>query len=511
MNVNGKANVTHNGRVTNSAVAIRNNGASLREWISPGNNGARLSPADSSPFERKKNTLAVVAKGVPEDSPPPAPLHIIQSLVSQQPIIRGGPSLSTHTFTASETSAPFEAQLEKTADGYESSVGYQSDSGEAAIDENFHYRYALYLGAWLVSAADRSTNDPLVQWAETPEHERCDVDTLTGELRSPVQQPNTVAGEKATDDDGNDITFKCSLTSYNHMQIAIRYLETKRPEAVQTCNNLNGTTGFGEIEWPKADCVVRPAKESDLSAIAKIASIEAQGLDGCPQIILSQDAVASEMKRLLDFCRNSFRPFIVAESKADVLLNRDQWPAAADKAYAEYIKYKHTQPAEETNIVGFAFVSELKIGFLNMPCPGSRHSGQIRLVVDPKHRQNAHGTALLDKILQSVAAYHRSLIDFDWQDAGQSDVYEYPVSFNRRRYARVYIEVLVEPKEELAGWKRKMLEKFQFKQAARFTKMVKTDHGDKSKWLDVMVWELDTAYEASIVNKAPGAWLKRDD
>jgi hypothetical protein len=36
------------------------------------------------------------------------------------------------------------------------------------------------------------------------------------------------------------------------------------------------------------------------------------------------------------------------------------------------------------------------------------------------------GTALMDKILQSVAAYHRSLIDFDWQDAGQSDaVYEY--------------------------------------------------------------------------------------
>ena len=69
--------------------------------------------------------------------------------------------------------------------------------------------------------------------------------------------------------------------------------------------------------------------------------------------------------------------------------------------------------------------------------------------------------ALPGRTLQSAAAYHRSLIDFDWQDAGQSDGYEYPVSFNRRRYARVYIEMIMEPEEELADWKRKMLEKFQ--------------------------------------------------
>lgn len=508
MNVNG----TPDGRVTSSVVAIRNNGASLREWVSPGNNGVYPSAADSSPFEGKENTLGVVAKGVPENSPLPAPLHIIQSLVSQQPIIRGGPRLSTHTFTASETSAPFEAQLEKEVNGHEPSAGSQYDGDEAAIDENVHNQLALYLGAWLVSAADRSTNDPLIKWAETPEHQCCDVDTQTGELLPPVQQPDTVAREKATGEDGKDITFKqrC-LTSNNHMQMAIRYLETKRPEPVLTYNNLNGTTEFGEVEWPKTDCVIRPAKVSDLAAIAKIASLEAQGLDGCPQVILSQDTTASEMRRIFDSCRNFFRPFIVAEARADVLLNRDQWPPAADKAYSEYIKYKQSRPTEETKILGFAFVSEPRVGFLNAPCPGSRHSGQIRLLVDPKYRQNAYGTALLDKILQSVAAYHRSLIDFDWQDVGQSDaVYEYPVSFNRRRYARVYIEALVEPEGELADWKRKTLEKFQFKQAARFTKMVKTDHGHKSKWLDVVIWELNTGYESSIVNTKPGSWLKRD-
>lgn len=441
-----------------------------------------------------------------QNSPHPAPLHIIHSLVTQEPI-RGHPRLSTHTWSASQMSGSFEAELEKGLDDSQDATSV-CDDDEILVNEQVQKNLENYLSGWLYHAADRSEKDPIAEWVNNSEHQYCDVDTETGELLKRVRQPETIARDKAMDG-VRDITFKQrTLTSKMHMEMALRLLDSKRPEPVLVSNS--NAPDLKEVEWPTADCVVRPAREADLTAIARIANLEAQSPE-CPQIIQSQEITAAEMKRIFESCRNYLRPFVVAESKNvdDVLLDRKQWPAGADKAYLEYVRFKSSQPNKPIEVLGFAFVAESRIGFLNAPCPGSRHSGQVRLAIHPDHRQKGYGSALLDRVLQSISPYYRSLIDFDWQCTDDALIYESPTTYNRRTYARVYIESFSNADEKLADWRARMLEKFDFKQTGLFTKMVKTDRGGDSKWLDVAIWEHDTKYYADITDKAPGTWLKQ--
>lgn len=509
---NGTFNGKSNGRAGHVPETVRNSGVSLRDWLSVGDNHSLRSALDKSPGRGKENAPGVDSKrceqshsnddmsatrpqyrqgaGRAEDSsaennPLPAPLHIIQSCITQKPIIRGHPGLSTHTWSASQMSEPFELRLEN---GLDQDITHDRfDHEESMVSEDVRKDLEMYLGAWLLNATDHTENDPVAEWEKNPKHAQHGVNTDTGELLPPVQQPQTVARVKATDD-GRDITFKQrTLTSKINMDMALRLLETKRPEPALAPNTPHERApDMEELEWPKAECVLRPATEADLAAIADIANLEVKSSD-CPQIIQSQAITALEMKRVLDSCRHHLRPFVVAEPKGDILLNRENWPALAEKAYLEYVNYKNSRPNNTANILGFAFVTEPRIGFLNTPCAGSRHSGQVRLVVHPDRRRHGYGSALLDKVLQSIAPYHRSLIDFDWQCTEDTLVYAKPSIYNQRKYARVYIESFSNSGEKEDAWRVKMLEKFQFKQAGLFTKMVKTDRGKDSKWLDVAI------------------------
>jgi hypothetical protein len=184
------------------------------------------------------------------------------------------------------------------------------------------------------------------------------------------------------------------------------------------------------------------------------------------------------------------RPFIVAVASENDFLDRSKWPKGADKVYEEYVQFKNSQESSGTGtILGFAFVSDARMGLFGEPCHGSRFAGRITVIVHPDHRGKLYGAALLDRILLSVAVYHRSVVDYKWECPSPTLVYEHPVTKNQRKYARLHIEGLFARQDDgREAWVDKMLENFEFKKIGRFGQVARTEKG---AWLDSVMWELE--------------------
>lgn len=446
------------------------------------------------------------------DAPLPAPLHVIQSAMPERPITKTKRKLSTQTWSLSERASTFDAQVnaQSPADGGPDS---SEEDKPIFVDEQVRKQLEAYLGSWLIHAADKPAKDPIAEWSKTPDFQQRDVDTITGELLKPTSQPETNPQPNATDDYGQDMTFKQrTLTANIHINLAREHLEAKKGELAlplgQSLAAAGGLPAVSEQDWPKADCALRPVARADFAEIAAIANLEIQNPNST-QIIESHEVAVQGIERIFQGCERTFRPFIVATTTENELLDRSKWPAGADKAYLEYVKFRQSQPAEPPKILGFAFVAEPRVGFFNAPCPGARHSGHVRVVVHPEHRRNKYGSALLDRILLCLSPYHRSQIDYEWECPDNTHIYEKPATYNRRQYNRIYLETLTGAKEKEPEWRSKMLDKFEFKRVAHFSNMLRTDRGDESEWLGLSVWEVEAMSESTIHKRAPGTWLQR--
>ena len=259
-----------------------------------------------------------------------------------------------------------------------------------------------------------------------------------------------------------------------------------------------------ESQWPRADCMIRPAKEEDLDQIAAIINLEREQ-ERCPQILEPKTVTSLDVKKIYRYCEINLRPFVVALPWEEDFADRSKWPKNSEKAYQEFLKFKQSQARKSAEVVGFAFVTESRVGFLNQPCPGSRFSGLVRLVVHPGHRRNLYGKALLDRILLSIDPFHASLVDHQWTCPNSSHIYERPASSNRRQYLRIYLECYAENKDsnDLKIISH-VVKQFGFEQSAYLTQAVKTDRHYQSKWLDIAMWELCAQSPDEIVDKPPG-------
>lgn len=286
--------------------------------------------------------------------------------------------------------------------------------------------------------------------------------------------------------------------------------DTMQPRTRRHDNsNSKASVALHQVNWPKANCKVVPATEAHFAAIAEIIHLESGAKDRVPQVLDGGKTTVKDIFRIRDKCWLHYRPFVVAiKESAELMTDRARWPEQAHDEFAEYMAWKREQPKEKAVVVGFAYVTETKIGFLNKPNPGARNVGTIRLLVHPSHRGKKYGSALLDRIYQSTAPYHRSLVDHEWSEQNEGNlVYERNVAYNQRQYSQVFIEVHTVSGDREMKWKKAMLEKFDFARIACFEKMLRTDRGEDSQDLSLEVWRMETS--KTMVNTEPRKYLEK--
>ena len=317
----------------------------------------------------------------------------------------------------------------------------------------------------------------------------CDINPITGSFIRPLIHPETYQCPEQLNDP-QMIWRRDNMTSELEIVQEIRRRE-KLAARLSNVLNDSATSPSADYQWPKADCIIRPVQTSDFDEIARLFNVELGALSW-PQIFSSRSFSSSDIESFFTFCAKWKHPFIVATTADDPLLDKSKWPANSTAAYEQYIAYKNqVDPNPQKKILGVAFVSKFKLGFLGTFSPATRHSGILRVVVHPDHRRRTIGSALLDRLLVSTSLFYRNQVDYEWHCDHRNGTYEHPVTRNTRQYARLYLDIWCESSNgpELA-WRARMLAQFGLSQVAYLTGAGKSGHSQGAKWLDLSLWEL---------------------
>ncbi|KAF5657569.1 acyl n-acyltransferase [Fusarium heterosporum] len=383
-------------------------------------------------------------------------------------------------------------------DDYEkSSIGTSDDNFDPSRDPDPREITAAAVQHWEANKENYPVFD-MQQSRGDPGTDDCDINTVTGKLIPPVRYIKLQRDSK----EQAHIRRRMDLTSGGHIARELARRQTLKEEIQrreQEAQYINQAI-IQEETWPNAGCTLRPVATKDFQVIAEIINLEMkQGQDS--QIFISSNKVdPAHIATLYNACLAKHRPFVVAVPSPGQIPNRAGWSKAEEDEYQEFLKFKEARNASQSpNILGFAFIADSRQGFLGGACPGSRFTGQIKLVVHPSHRRKLIGTALLDRILMCASIYHRSLIDYTWDCSEARRTYEYVSAHNQQKYNKLYLETFLIGGEDprMAGISR-LLEKFDFERVAHFKDAVK--HGNQPGiWKDLIVWELETRLTSEIV------------
>ncbi|KAM0562052.1 hypothetical protein ACHAPJ_002496 [Fusarium lateritium] len=447
----------------------------------------------NSPQEKSPSSSSAEMQGAPL----PAPLHVIQAARSSR--------LKQHKLSASTVSLAVSDSLALPSEQDHQQVDEEDPWGQAAeaaverVDPESQQAALAVIHQW---STDKE-NYPIINLTESrdPRIDDCDIDPTTGQLVPPVRyikiQRDTV------DEHCHDRTDPNWRRLHKTSEYAISSEIARREDIKQQIERKVQEDqivpqSLQEEEWPKATCTLRPVEAGDFQGIADIINLEmSQGSNS--QIFLPR-VEPGHIATIYNACLQKRRPFIVAIPGVRELPNRAGWSKDDEEDYQAFLKFKKARgTAHPPGILGFAFVTDSRQGFLGGVCPGSRFSGLIKLVVHPGHRRKLVGSALLDRILMSVAMYHRSLLDYTWDCSEPRGVYEEIAAHNSQRYVKVYIETLFNGERDprISGMTQ-LLDKFEFQQVACFKDAVK--HGNQpGVWKDLVVWEHEARSTSEIV------------
>ncbi|KAH7162287.1 hypothetical protein B0J13DRAFT_633227 [Dactylonectria estremocensis] len=343
-----------------------------------------------------------------------------------------------------------------------------------------------------------------------PLSDQQDIDTSNGTLMAPVDYPETYANQSdGPCRDSRDVNWRqAHMTSelwiVRDTQIRQKVAQRIRAELEEKAREIQ--PDLVEEPWPTANCLLRPVTPKDFAGIADIINKESKQTK-TPQVFESVPVGPLEVQKMYDNCHRNLRPFVVAVAPESKFLDRSTWPEGAeyDEKFMEFVQFQQSRESSSDNrVLGFALVTNSRMGLFGLPCHGSRFTGRITVLVDPDQRRKLYGSALLDRILLSVAVYYRSLVDYKWECADPTRVYEDLPTKNHRQYARVYIESLVETGEDIgSAWISNFMEKFEFRQVARFEKSIRTDNPPQRQWLDSVFWEFEARPVTEIVEETP--------
>ncbi|KND87988.1 hypothetical protein TOPH_07424 [Tolypocladium ophioglossoides CBS 100239] len=483
-----------------------------------------------SPGPAGEYTVPIKGKRDENTEPLPAPLHVIEAATSHGNVSSQKKKRSRDTWSVSDLEDAKIGQKDTSgvALAYDT-VPRMTSMTDSSVDidvqpvpsfpmaDKEHSSQPLsaglddtFIGLWVMNATEPPSTVYLPKDCSLPAFRQCDIDSCTGKLLPPTPYPDTLQSRiEGMCRDYRDIGWRhTNMTS--ELQI-VRELKSRQRLAEHIRVSLHQNqlfrvpveaSVFEEDSFPSAECTLRPATPADFERIAENINLESQKAD-CPQVFESKAVSVADIEGIFQYCETNLRPFIVALPAEEDMLDRSKWPKNSERAYQEYVRFKKTQPSCPPVVVGFAFVGEQRMGFLDAPCPGSRYSGQVRVIVHPEHRQQSYGTALLDRALLSMSSYHSNLIAYEWQCPAPAHIYESPVGYNDRQYARVYVEMYCESKNTADfQWRAEMLAKFNFDEIAHIRQAVKTDRDGKSKWLDLVLWAFEANPTSAIKDTA---------
>ncbi|KAM0456194.1 hypothetical protein ACHAPV_007442 [Trichoderma viride] len=404
------------------------------------------------------------------------------------------------------------------------SEGLSWDISEGASDNGCQNHQARYTTskeanvsqntAWLLQISNPPAVVDLLA-STAMDHHKKDIDPITGEFLPEIIHPDTF---KALGDGPargyTDIAWRqANMTVELQIDREIRSREILANKARLQVEPVQPELKPAPVEppaWPDAGCIVRPARPEDFEVIATIMNLESKAKIN-PQVFEWKEVVAADIQKIYKSCQDNLRPFIVATAAGDPLLDHSKWPKDSTRAYQNYLAFRASQAEVPQELFGFAFVTDARIGVLGTACPGSRHAGQIKVIVHPDHRGNLYGSALLDRVLLCTAPFHRSMVDYEWQCQNSAKVYENISYQNHRKYAWVYMETFcadrADPATQLVT---NFLQKFEFKEVGCLPSAIKTDRYYESQWLDLVLWARETQPRSNIVDSTPGAQPEAD-
>ncbi|KAL6885001.1 hypothetical protein HDV57DRAFT_526703 [Trichoderma longibrachiatum] len=338
-------------------------------------------------------------------------------------------------------------------------------------------------------------------------HYTRDIDTETGHFLPEISYPDTLKTlHEGPSRDQRDIAWRqANMTAALQIDREIRSREWLAVKLKAQIKPQPEPVAIEPAATPRGNCVVRPATPQDFAAIATIINSESR-TKGIPQVMEWKEVTAADVQKIYDSCRENMQPFIVATTARDTLLDLANWPVYSTQAYQEYLAFRSAQAKVPPMIFGFAYMMEARVGMLGSPCPGSRHTGQVKVIVHPDHRGKLYGSALLDRILVCTAPFHRRVLEYGWRCEDSSSVYEENPVFNRRQYAWIYIETFCDGRDDPTLKKASnFLEKFEFQEACYLRCAVKTDRYYESQWLDLVLWAREAQPRSNIADVLPGA------
>ncbi|ETS01385.1 hypothetical protein M419DRAFT_81174 [Trichoderma reesei RUT C-30] len=337
-------------------------------------------------------------------------------------------------------------------------------------------------------------------------HYTRDIDTETGYFLPEITYPDTLKTlHEGPSRDQRDIAWRqANMTAELQINREIRSRELLALKLKSQIKPQLDPVAFKREVTPRANCVVRPATPQDFAAIAAIINMESR-TKGIPQVMEWKEVTGADVQRIFDNCRDNLQPFVVATT-ADPLMDLANWPIDSSDLYEEYLAFRSAQAKVVPKVLGFAYVMEARVGMLGGSCPGSRHTGQVKIIVHPNHRGKLYGSALLDRILVCTAPFHRRVLEYGWRCQDSSGVYEENPVFNRRKYAWIYIERFCDGRDDATLKKAiRFFEKFEFQEACYLRCAVKTDRYYESQWLDLVLWAREAQPRSNIADLLPGA------
>lgn len=367
----------------------------------------------------------------------------------------------------------------------------------STVDSSWHgkslrevHAEPIPIGEWLVGIPGEYSIPNLSLDTFAGVAHRCEINPANGSFITPMLHPDTYQCPEQLDD-AQMAWRRDNMSSELEIVQEIRRREKLALRLNDILSDSVANQAVNEYQWPKADCIVRPVQESDFDEIVGILNAEI-GSTCWPQILCGFPFTSHDMKALFDFCGAKQHPFIVATTADDPLFDKSKWPVNSTAAYNQYVKYKsEVDTNSKKKILGIAFVSTFKVGFLGTFSPATRHSGMLRVVVHPQHRRNNIGSALLDRLLLSTSLFYRNQVDYEWLCIKKNGTYEHPVTRNVRQFARLYVEVWCESSESPEMiWRSKMLSQFGLSQVAYLTGAGKSMQSQGAKWQDLSLWEL---------------------
>ncbi|TFA97678.1 hypothetical protein CCMA1212_010579 [Trichoderma ghanense] len=405
--------------------------------------------------------------------------------------------------------AEFEEQSRRSRASWDISDGL-SDGGNQDQPQQYTVSDGINMSRtmlWLQLTSEPPALVPSLASLGGIHHYTRDIDTETGYFLPEIVYPDTLKTlHEGPSRDQRDIAWRqANMTAELQINREIRSRELLALKLKSQIQPQLEPVAVKRAATPSADCVVRPATPHDFAAIAAIINMESR-TKGIPQVMEWKEVTAADVQKIYDSCRDNMRPFVVATTTDDALLDLAKWPVDSARVYQSYLAFRAAQAKAPQEVFGFAYVMEARVGMLGSPCPGSRHTGQVKVIVHPDHRGKLYGSALLDRILVCTAPFHRRVLDYDWRCENPSSVYEENPVFNRRSYAWIYIETFCDGREDPAlKQATKFLEKFEFQEACYLRCAVKTDRYYDSQWLDLVLWAREAQPRSNIADLLPGA------